>query len=608
MKSPKEMQIIQIDITNACPFTCSNCTRMCGHHEKTFMMDFETFQRAVDSLEGYEGCVSMMGGEPTLHPEFEKFALYLKSKYPHLYEENQETDLLHPVDDYLKTVQDIQLKYTVKRKTKSNKMDVVPAPCLYSMMGSSYFKHFELIQDVFKRQVLNDHQHEMFHQPSLISRKDLGIEDEAWIPLRDACWVQNTWSASITPKGAFFCEVAGALDMLFHGEGGWPIEKEWWKREPKDFADQLHWCEICGFACETFTRNANESIDDVSDILYEKLKTVNSPKVKANKVNIIKVTDGVIAEESKASEFTYSQRDLETGSPYIKYFSDKVNRECSLLHPSVLTKVLHIFRDTPQAAIEKSFAEGKCQETVVIFETEKLKEQWGSARGSGEEEKWFSLESMSYGKILNHIFKLCQKDSYFIFLSAALQITDHFIDKFKDSTPNPGTLIYSQWKNGEKKPTDWVTGDVGFVGIMHQNASSFRRIGFDRRSKVNSFQEFANLWTENKNIPMDENLFVYSAKDVVEAGERCAIFGAGGRASDIYSLIQQKNATCLAVVDSNPEKHGTVMEELTIGAPDSLLALKDQIDRVLIGSPIYYEEMTDKLLEFGFDQERISKI
>jgi hypothetical protein len=31
-------------------------------------MDFETFKKAVDSLEGFDGMVGVMGGEPTLHP------------------------------------------------------------------------------------------------------------------------------------------------------------------------------------------------------------------------------------------------------------------------------------------------------------------------------------------------------------------------------------------------------------------------------------------------------------------------------------------------------------------------------------------------------------
>ena len=105
-------------------------------------------------------------------------------------------------------------------------------------------------------QFLNDHINASFHQPGLFSRKDLGLSDEEWYKLRDNCWIQNEWSATITPKGAFFCEIAGALDYLFDGPGGWRIEEDWWKRKPEDFADQLHWCEICGFALHTFMRIA----------------------------------------------------------------------------------------------------------------------------------------------------------------------------------------------------------------------------------------------------------------------------------------------------------------------------------------------------------------
>lgn len=62
MRSPKDMRIIQIDITNACVHACSNCTRFCGHHVRPFFMDFETFKRAVDSLKDFDRCIGIMGG------------------------------------------------------------------------------------------------------------------------------------------------------------------------------------------------------------------------------------------------------------------------------------------------------------------------------------------------------------------------------------------------------------------------------------------------------------------------------------------------------------------------------------------------------------------
>jgi hypothetical protein len=277
LKSPADMKIIQIDITNACTKRCSNCTRFCGNHRKPFMMDFETFKKAVDSMEGFPGIVGVMGGEPTLHPEFEKFAEYFASKFGKggVLENARE-----PVTDFnahiVRDVFDID---------NSNRRG------LWSIMGKRYYEHYELIQETFGYQAINDHVSESEHAALLISRKELGIPDDEWIKMRDDCWIQNRWSASIHPKGAFFCEVAAALDATFDGPGGWPIEKGWWKRKPEDFKEQLQWCEMCAACLKVPSRNANAEIDDVSPAAYEKLVAIRSPKIKQKLINIVPVAN-----------------------------------------------------------------------------------------------------------------------------------------------------------------------------------------------------------------------------------------------------------------------------------------------------------------------------
>ena len=93
--------------------------------------------------------------------------------------------------------------------------------------------------------------------------------------------LKNTWSATITPKGAFFCEIAAALDMLFDGPGGWPVEKGWYNRTPEEFGEQLQWCELCSLCLDVPQRISCEDIDDICPTLLEKLKEVGSPKIKA---------------------------------------------------------------------------------------------------------------------------------------------------------------------------------------------------------------------------------------------------------------------------------------------------------------------------------------
>lgn len=304
MRSPKDMGIIEIDITNACVHQCANCTRFCGHHEKTFFMSFDKFKEAVDSLEGFEGMIGVIGGEPTLHPEFERFADYIREKRTH----EKLNISWGPIDD-------MQFHIT---STVDKGMTPQSRAVLLSTLSPSYYKHFEAINETFGYQLLNDHSSESLHQALLMSRKELSIPDEEWIKKRDACWIQNTWSATITPKGAFFCEVAGSLDMLFGGEGGWPVEPGWWKREPADFADQLHWCELCSGCLDVPKRLSHDERDDVTPGMYDRLKMLNSPKVNNNRVIVRKPEE---YEQYRDPTFENGSEYIEAGE-YIRMSSD----------------------------------------------------------------------------------------------------------------------------------------------------------------------------------------------------------------------------------------------------------------------------------------------
>jgi hypothetical protein len=264
------MTVIQIDITNACPHRCGNCTRFCGHHAKPAMMDLQTFQKAVDSLKDFPGIVGITGGEPTVHPEFDGFVRYYRSAIGF---DVDSSESHRPQSDFM--------GYLI-----AGRMDILRHNHrgLYTSMGDKYYEHFELIQDTFGVQIVNDHSHPSRHSALLITRAELGIPDAEWIGLRDDCWVQKYWSASVTPKGAFFCEVAGALDALLGGPGGWPVEPGWWKRTPADFADQLKWCELCGAALPTPSRDANDGIDEVSPLWKKRLDDIRSPKAQAGLV------------------------------------------------------------------------------------------------------------------------------------------------------------------------------------------------------------------------------------------------------------------------------------------------------------------------------------
>jgi hypothetical protein len=287
-------------------------------------MDFDTFKRAVDSLTDHDGTIGIMGGEPTLHPEFERFMFYLQEK---LGAHRGRSRMLRPIKDFVK--EHLRRDWECSRIADENGNAVYRehGARLFSNMGRAYGKYYEIITDTCNKQVLDDHINPVYHQPGLIARKDLGIPDDAWIKLRDKCWIQDEWCASITPKGAFFCEIAAGLDMLFDGPGGWEIEPEWWRREPRDFGRQLELCEWCGFALKTFSRDSSEDIDDVSPTLYGMLQKIGGQKIRRGRVNLLKTENGEIAEESKRENKRFS-----SGMPYLEHYEDRFSTVNSILY------------------------------------------------------------------------------------------------------------------------------------------------------------------------------------------------------------------------------------------------------------------------------------
>ena len=275
MRSPSEMATIQIELTSACVLKCSNCTRFCGTHKVPFFMEDDQFYAAIDSLEGWvkempQGIVGFMGGEPLLHKNFVKFCDYALTKIP---------------------------------RDRLGLWSTFPA-------GGKYPELREVICRTFGNILLNDHSRDdILHAPILMGSEEyfrmdcptclgglvksyrgacptcLGegsvVNERELLHQTEHCWVQESWSAAINPKGAFFCEVAGAMAELFDGPDGWKVEPDWWKRTPMEFAEQRKYaCHKCGAAMPIArVRNSQDPRDDVSPRNLERLKAVGSRKV-----------------------------------------------------------------------------------------------------------------------------------------------------------------------------------------------------------------------------------------------------------------------------------------------------------------------------------------
>jgi hypothetical protein len=245
--------VIQIDITNACHLNCANCTRFVGNHRKPYFMDLDTVERAIRSLDGFPGRIGIMGGEPALHPQFREILALMRELVP----------------------KDKREFWTAGFKWAEYKDDI----------------HETFDED---RIAFNDHTQETGrHQPLLVAIEEVVEDADLRAILIENCPFQARWSASITPKGAFFCEIAAAQDYLFEGPGGYDVVPGWWKKDPSEFQDQVNeYCGKCSGALPlpTFSdaRGGRDgpSRDVVSHGNLARLVHVGSPKAKAGNYEI----------------------------------------------------------------------------------------------------------------------------------------------------------------------------------------------------------------------------------------------------------------------------------------------------------------------------------
>ena len=550
MKSPKNMRIIEIDITNACDKRCSNCTRLCGHHQKPYFMDFETFKRAVDSLDGYQGIRSMMGGEPTLHPEFERFIEYLGSKFP-----ERKNPMVKPqrADKFIEKVQEVEFSNFEEIDEGMPRMDIVGAG-MFSNMGATFKKYYEVISDTLPFMGLNDHLNTIYHQSALITRKELGIPDDEWVKLRDKCWLQNEWSAGITPKGCFFCEVAGVLDMLLDGPGGWPIEPGWWKRTPDQFGDQLHWCEFCGFALETFTRDSSEEVDDISPEWYERLKELKSTKLASGRVNVLKIENGEIAEESKRENKHFS-----SAMPYIEHYGDRFNAQNSVLFTH------------------------EYEEAVIP-------------------------DGQGFGSELNKA--LSRADEWVVVHSDNVVMQDDFSKQIGRYVLNPGTLHYIDLSSSSD--TRFVSNadseQTGYAALFSKRARSLRSLGFDGVAQLGGFKELVDKWQQEKIVDLSSDFDVDDGLEDKLAGMRLVIWGAGVAGGAAVDVVNKAGGNIVFLADKNECREGEVFHGLKVHRLYELYKFcenSNSYDYLLIANYSQFYDIKDEAISNGIPSSRI---
>jgi len=522
MKSPANQKIIQIDITNACQHSCANCTRFCGHHKKPYFMEEMAFEQAVKSMNGYKGMVGVMGGEPTIHPKFEQLINIYQQHIPAV---PLRGDVAEPIKDFCQ-----------HRNKNLNRVDTNRRG-LWTSLGKRYAQHYELTQDVFAHQSINDHTNTGLHQALLITRKELGIPDEKWVKYRDECWIQNLWSSSITPKGAFFCEVAGALDMLFDGPGGWPIVEGWWRRKPEDFGDQLQWCELCSACLPVPRKQAHSSQDIISPALLEKLKEVGSPKVLRGTFQAF--------DPASYDEGEY-QRNTKNYEWYLPDDGDNTTRVQCNTEASIYKKKVNAitvcvnYSDYLDITLARNVKE---VDSFTVVTTSKDKATQEIARKHGA--KVIISDRIHEGgapfnkaKGMNDGLRTLPKNQWVLILDSDIILPDGFMESINGYVLNPGALYYTKrwgpleenltpfldgldagmtwhdlyWKHANKtkaRKTDRLGNDVehfpyGYFQLWHPAAKSIGRLGERWYDEKYNTAEYADMVFGMKTWPAEK--------------------------------------------------------------------------------------------------------
>lgn len=204
MRPVKDHWAVAIDITTRCNRSCANCTRgmrFVKHADR----DTESIESALRSLQGWNGGVVCIGGEPTLHSDF-------------------------------LTVCELWHWHVPRWRSALFYGKKITDPIV-----SGY------VEQAFGVRNYNDHYGGSWHQPVLVHSRDLGISSFDIVRNVNRCWLNWNWCPVIVPGvGAYFCEVAATIDnLLSGGRGAVPPHPGWWESEQL-FTGQHGLCEWCG--------------------------------------------------------------------------------------------------------------------------------------------------------------------------------------------------------------------------------------------------------------------------------------------------------------------------------------------------------------------------
>ena len=247
MKPIYKAWFCHIEVTNFCWKDCVYCSRWTRHlrPDQYFYMTLDEIDFALETLMPrkksavhWPNRIGIIGGEPTLHTDFEKICELLLKRAP-------------------------KERYG-----------------LWTYGGKLYREYKSLIDKTFGLVAYNEHNESQKqtckHQPATVAIGEAVPDKVLRDKLIDNCWVQLNWCPSIAQDKAYFCEVTYGIDYLFELGCGWKLDYNWFMREPNEFKDQVDaCCHLCGMAVPMERQFLSDKKELITPVLLEKMKANN---------------------------------------------------------------------------------------------------------------------------------------------------------------------------------------------------------------------------------------------------------------------------------------------------------------------------------------------
>jgi organic radical activating enzyme len=240
-------KITHIVITNVCNLTCGGCHQHCGNFEKSqlWFISLEDFSQCIELLKLPENClsfpnpnyitkISIFGGEPTMHPQWDELFDIMKSHDNILFRVSTNgrsfKDISNPDPNLSINVSTLKNIIEIEKDSQKAETNI---HYIIDPKDEEKVKNYDFV-------------------PVMVAPVDLYPEKSKkyfWTKAQRDCGIWRFCSKAIYNNKAYFCEVAASMDWLFdNGANGWDMDDAPFDKTNEEIAEQAEkFCHRCSW-------------------------------------------------------------------------------------------------------------------------------------------------------------------------------------------------------------------------------------------------------------------------------------------------------------------------------------------------------------------------